>query len=380
MPASGLSRSALEEGERELVERRGLLEARQVARPGDVGASRARERRREVVGDRLEVGLVAFAGQDERGHVQRAEDHGQVAGQQRVVRVVVRLEAKGVELLLSDRRPHRLGCRPRPELDVDLRRSFEIAGLEGGLLGCEEAAHLLRPGVAGKRRTGEHETRNALRVRCGEVERYETEKNEIKAVAEKLEAEAHEFDRQSEVQMHQHHRWAQATTALQVAIALAAIALLSSGNWFEPRHRFAVFFPGSVRGLNKGAPVTFRGVRVGEVKDVTAFLTGKDETPIQIEVVIEVRTNVVESPEGQSRPLAGVSTDQLAKALIDQDDMERAMHNVEILEKCALAYLLAICSERKITKIPAVVREIAFAKLRGDQKKIERGEHVTSGE
>ena len=65
------------------------------------------------------------------------------------------------------------------------------------------------------------------------VERYETEKNEIKAVAEKLEAEAHEFDRQSEVQMHQHHRWAQATTALQVAIALAAIALLTRKKWLE---------------------------------------------------------------------------------------------------------------------------------------------------
>jgi hypothetical protein len=58
--------------------------------------------------------------------------------------------------------------------------------------------------------------------------------------------------------------------------------------------------------------------------------------------------------------------------------MERAVHNVEILEKCALAYLLAICSERKISKIPLPVREIAFAKLRQDQKKIEQGELVTS--
>ena len=52
-------------------------------------------------------------------------------------------------------------------------------------------------------------------------------------VAEKLEADAHEFDRMSEAQMHQHHRWAQATTALQVAIALAAIALLTKKKWLE---------------------------------------------------------------------------------------------------------------------------------------------------
>ena len=67
-------------------------------------------------------------------------------------------------------------------------------------------------------------------------------------------------------------------------------------------------------------------------------------------------------------------------ALIFGHDMERAVHNVEILEKCALAYLLAICSERKISRIPLVVREIAFAKLRKDQKKIEQGERITGGE
>jgi L-ribulose-5-phosphate 4-epimerase len=67
-------------------------------------------------------------------------------------------------------------------------------------------------------------------------------------------------------------------------------------------------------------------------------------------------------------------------ALIFGHDMERAVHNVEILEKCALAYLLAICSERKISKIPLAVREVAFSKLRKDQKKIEKGEKATGGE
>lgn len=59
------------------------------------------------------------------------------------------------------------------------------------------------------------------------VERYDKEKGEIKLEAEKLEAKAKDWENQSDEQMHQHHRWAQATTALQVAIALAAIALLS---------------------------------------------------------------------------------------------------------------------------------------------------------
>ncbi|MGD8625030.1 MAG: class II aldolase/adducin family protein [Anaerolineae bacterium] len=51
-------------------------------------------------------------------------------------------------------------------------------------------------------------------------------------------------------------------------------------------------------------------------------------------------------------------------------DLERATHNVEILEKCSLAYLLALCTEREVSKIPLVVREVAFAKLRQDQKRL----------
>ena len=66
-----------------------------------------------------------------------------------------------------------------------------------------------------------------------EIKRYKSEKADIKTAAEKLEAEAKAWDQQSDEQMHQHHRWAQATTVLQVAIALAAIALLSKKRWIE---------------------------------------------------------------------------------------------------------------------------------------------------
>ena len=65
------------------------------------------------------------------------------------------------------------------------------------------------------------------------IERYETEKNQIKLEAEKLEAESTEWDHKSAEQLHQHHRWAQATTALSVSIALAAIALLTKKRWME---------------------------------------------------------------------------------------------------------------------------------------------------
>jgi hypothetical protein len=66
-----------------------------------------------------------------------------------------------------------------------------------------------------------------------EIERYKAEKADIKAAADKLEAEATEWDGKSDAQMHVHHRWAQATTVLQVSIALAAIALLTKKKWLE---------------------------------------------------------------------------------------------------------------------------------------------------
>jgi len=80
------------------------------------------------------------------------------------------------------------------------------------------------------------------------VDRYEKEKTEIKVGADRLEAEATEWDHKSDEQMHQHHRWAQSTTVLQVCIALAAIALLTKKKWLE----YAMFAAGAI-GLAVGA-------------------------------------------------------------------------------------------------------------------------------
>ena len=67
-------------------------------------------------------------------------------------------------------------------------------------------------------------------------------------------------------------------------------------------------------------------------------------------------------------------------ALCFGHDAERAMHNVEILEKCSLAYLLALCSDRPVSRIPLAVREIALSKLRADQRKVAAGLSGTGGE
>jgi hypothetical protein len=60
-----------------------------------------------------------------------------------------------------------------------------------------------------------------------EVERYNREKQEIMVKAQELERKSTELEAKSEASMHVHHRWAQATTLIQISIALAAITLLT---------------------------------------------------------------------------------------------------------------------------------------------------------
>ena len=103
-----------------------------------------------------------------------------------------------------------------------------------------------------------------------------------------------------------------------VALVLGAVLLLTSRGWLEKRDRFSVFFPGSLSGLNPGAPVTFRGIKIGEVVEVKAILTGKQSPLIEIEVVIEFVGNVIEAPPGVARPFSGLPAAELAKQLIER--------------------------------------------------------------
>ncbi|MFO1325496.1 MAG: DUF4337 domain-containing protein [Burkholderiales bacterium] len=66
-----------------------------------------------------------------------------------------------------------------------------------------------------------------------EAKRYSEEKKDIQKKAEELERAGVEANARSEASMHTHHRWAQAMTLIQVAIALAAITLLTRRRWLQ---------------------------------------------------------------------------------------------------------------------------------------------------
>ena len=74
---------------------------------------------------------------------------------------------------------------------------------------------------------------------------------------------------------------------LAVGILAVSIVLFGSGNFFAPMMKRVMFFQGSIKGLEVGAPVLFRGVQVGQVTQIIIKAHLKD-TKTYIPVFIEI--------------------------------------------------------------------------------------------
>jgi paraquat-inducible protein B len=56
-----------------------------------------------------------------------------------------------------------------------------------------------------------------------------------------------------------------------IALIVVAVAVLGSGKFFKKQFRYYMVFEGSVKGLNVGSPVVFRGVKIGAVSDIRMY-------------------------------------------------------------------------------------------------------------
>ena len=74
------------------------------------------------------------------------------------------------------------------------------------------------------------ERKAALQARA---DAFKEEKDSVLAKADKLETEATAWDNQSKDQLIKQHRWIEAVIALQLALMLAAIALIARKAWLE---------------------------------------------------------------------------------------------------------------------------------------------------
>ena len=73
-----------------------------------------------------------------------------------------------------------------------------------------------------------------------------------------------------------------------VALGLAAIVLFGKFDLFNPSIKAAIVFKDSINGLSVGAPVTFRGVRVGAVQSISIQFDAKTSSAyIPVTVTLE---------------------------------------------------------------------------------------------
>ena len=76
-----------------------------------------------------------------------------------------------------------------------------------------------------------------------------------------------------------------------LGLIVAAILFFGGGALFTQRFTAVSYFPGSVAGLQTGAPVTYRGVRVGQVKSIGIRI---DPNPTQS--IVQVNMEIVPKP------------------------------------------------------------------------------------
>lgn len=72
-----------------------------------------------------------------------------------------------------------------------------------------------------------------------------------------------------------------------IALAVAGVLIFGSGKFFADTDKYVLHFEGSVKGLNTGAPVMFRGVKIGSVTDILLRYDPVDLS-VHIPVIIEV--------------------------------------------------------------------------------------------
>jgi paraquat-inducible protein B len=73
-----------------------------------------------------------------------------------------------------------------------------------------------------------------------------------------------------------------------VVLLVAGVLIFGGGKFFTKVSNYVLYFDGSVKGLNIGSPVIFKGVKIGSVTDIKVRLEGKELSNIRTPVFIEI--------------------------------------------------------------------------------------------
>lgn len=76
-------------------------------------------------------------------------------------------------------------------------------------------------------------------------------------------------------------------------LAFMLVLFFTGGSWFSKRDRYTLVYDTSIKGLNIGAPVTLKGVKIGEVTDIKARMYNSSLAVFN-NVIIEIDPDMLE--------------------------------------------------------------------------------------
>lgn len=77
-----------------------------------------------------------------------------------------------------------------------------------------------------------------------------------------------------------------------IALLVITITILGSGKLFKKVDSYVLFFESSLKGLNVGAPVLFKGVKIGQVREISVLFDA-DELAVYTPVIIDVEIDKI---------------------------------------------------------------------------------------
>jgi len=89
-----------------------------------------------------------------------------------------------------------------------------------------------------------------------------------------------------------------------LALVVVAVLIFGDGKFFSEKTKYVLYFESSVNGLSVGAPVIFKGIRIGSVTDIKGVVD-PESLSIQIPVYIETEPGTF-SVRGEDKGLTAV--------------------------------------------------------------------------
>lgn len=83
-----------------------------------------------------------------------------------------------------------------------------------------------------------------------------------------------------------------------LVLAFLLVLFFTGSSWFSKRDHYTLVYDTSIKGLNIGAPVTLKGVKIGEVTDIKARMYG-ESLAVFNNVTLEIDPNMLEREDAR---------------------------------------------------------------------------------